>query len=194
MTQLDKKNEFKINMNIPGQMSPSEIEALCALAQSVRSPGIVVELGSLCGLSAWHWSKNVGSHVQIFCVDPWVRARWIVEHLEKPFKTGPFGKHLFDRYTNDCNNIIPIQGYSPDVLQNWALPINIFFDDAVHSNPGLKRNILFWNRFVIPGGYACGHDYSRDWPDVISEADELAAAWGGRVETCETFWWVQRPA
>ncbi|MGY2052152.1 class I SAM-dependent methyltransferase [Methylobacterium sp. JK268] len=184
---------IKLNPTIPGQMERAELEALCALAQEVPDHGIIVEVGSLCGLSAWHWSHNAKETVQVFCIDPWERQPWIVNLVEKPFGIGEFGKHIFDKHTADCKNVIGIRGYSPDVFARWTLPIRIFFDDAVHENPILRQNIDFWSQFVVPGGYVCGHDYTPQWPDVMKEAESLAARWNGELQVVGTFWWVKRP-
>jgi hypothetical protein len=186
--------EFKINTDIPGQMTRKELSAVSYLASTVPDRGIIVESGSLFGLSSWHWSNNSTPGCQVFCIDPWERVKWIVDLVEKPQGTRPFSRAAFEEYTADCKNIIAIQGYSPSVLRNWNLPIDIYFDDAMHQNPVLRENLQFWSKFIVPGGYVCGHDYCQEWPDVIHEANLIAQRWNTKVHVVETVWWVQRPA
>lgn len=189
-----KAMQFKINTDIPGQMTKNELSAISYLASTVPDRGIIVEAGSLFGLSSWHWSNNSAPSCSIFCIDPWERVKWIVDLVEKPQGTKQFSRAAFEYYTADCKNIIAIQGYSPIILRNWKLPINIYFDDAIHQNPVLHQNLQFWSSFIVPGGYVCGHDYSNEWPDVIHEANLISQSWNTKVHVVETVWWVQRPA
>lgn len=185
---------FKLNTDIPGQMTRNELSAISYLASTVPDRGIIVEAGSLFGLSSWHWSNNSTPTCSVFCIDPWERVKWIVDLVEKPQGTKHFSRAAFEDYTVECKNIIAIQGYSPSILRNWKLPINIYFDDAIHQNPALRQNLQFWSNFIVPGGYVCGHDYSEEWPDVVHEANLIAQSWNAKVHVVETVWWVQRPA
>lgn len=74
----------RLNRDIPGQMSDAELERLIELARSVPQNGIIVEVGSLYGLSSWHLSKYCAQGVTVFCIDPWQREKWIVDLVEIP--------------------------------------------------------------------------------------------------------------
>jgi predicted O-methyltransferase YrrM len=65
-----KAMQFKINTDIPGQMNKNELSAISYLASTVPGRGIIVEAGSLFGLSSWHWSNNSAPSCSIFCIDP----------------------------------------------------------------------------------------------------------------------------
>ena len=185
---------MSLNLAIPGQMTAAELQRLMILASQVPPGGVIVEVGALYGLSSWHMSKACQPGVTLFCVDPWARAKWIIDLVEGPQKAPPFSREAFQHFTRDCDNIVMIQGYSPDIARGWKLPIDLYVEDAIHANPLLGRNMSFWSSKIRPGGCAAGHDYSNDWPDVMTEAQSLAKRWGSQVAVMDTLWSVQRPA
>ena len=182
-----------LNLTIPGQMTEAELHGLMELARRVPPGGVIVEVGSLYGLSSWHISKACHPGVTVFCIDPWERANWIINLVEKPQNAPPFSRAAFEQFTRDCGNIVMIQGYSPKVARGWSLPVDLYVEDAVHRNPVLGQNISFWSDRIKPGGTVAGHDYCAAWPDVATEADALAARWSSRVELVDTLWSVRRP-
>jgi Methyltransferase domain len=182
-----------VNRSIPGQMTDSELLRLCELARAVPPDGVIVEVGSLYGLSSWHLAKNCAPGVTIFCIDPWKREPWIINLVEIPQKAPPFDRAAFEKYTADCDNIVMVQGYSPHVAKGWKLPIDLYVEDAMHINPILAANINFWSARVRPGGVVSGHDYCAEWPDVKREADAVAQREGSRVELVDTYWSVRKP-
>jgi predicted O-methyltransferase YrrM len=184
---------LKLNREIPGQMSRTDLEEVAFLASGVPPYGVIVETGSLLGLSAWHWSQNSEPSVQVFCIDPWERHRWIREKIERQMNTREFGVDLFREYVSDCENIHAIQGYSPDVAEDWDKPIDLYFEDSVHRNPILLKNIEFWEKFVKPGGVIAGHDFCEQWPDVKSEAKKLARRLKSTLHISGSVWWIRKP-
>lgn len=162
------------------------------LASSVPEYGIVVEVGSLYGLSAWHISKSIPKTATLFCIDPFERTESNIE-FEKRVKAPYFCRESFDIFTADCPNIVVLQGWSPDVCRGWQVPIDMYFDDAFHTNPVTKWNIDFWSERVKPGGIVCGHDYSSIFPDVIDNADQLARKWNTCIHVEESLWNVRKP-
>ncbi len=184
----------KLNPTIPGQISAKGLDRICEIASSLSDGAVIVETGSLYGLSSWHWSHNAPPSSQVFCIDPWERRPWIIEKVEKRFKCAEFSLDAFLSYTNDCDNIIPIVGKSPDVARGWRLPIDVYFDDSVHSNPMFRRNLTHWRRFVKPGGWLCGDDYSpSSFPDIVSEVSALSSELGVPAEVHGSVWSIRVP-
>ncbi len=182
-----------IDLSIPGQMTELELRAIETLASDAPENARIVEVGSLFGLSSYVWSKSAPPNATVFCIDPWVREPWIAE-LEATIPGCPeFCREAFDKYTRDCANIVPLRGYSPLDFKDWVEPVDIVFDDAVHSNPAFRKNVKFWLRHLKAGGILCGHDYSEEFPDVYRTVDKLAARLGATVQTVETFWWLINP-
>ncbi|MGD9616041.1 MAG: class I SAM-dependent methyltransferase [Alphaproteobacteria bacterium] len=180
------------NTSIPGQVNQEELAFIERLAAAVPPGGRVLELGSLFGRSSWAWAKSVDPSVTVYCVDPWKREIWI-EKLEQEFGV-PFGIDTFHRHTADCINIVALPGYSPIDFEDWNLPLDIYFDDSVHTNPVFRQNLEFWAGHIKPGGVLCGHDYGRDFPDIISEVNALAERLGVTVNVVGAIWMIELPA
>ncbi|QCO07141.1 hypothetical protein D3867_35150 (plasmid) [Azospirillum argentinense] len=109
--------------------------------------------------------------------------------LQRP----PFSFDAFRKYTEGCPGITPIQGYSPDDVMDWDQEIDVYFDDSVHQNPGFRRNLEFWERFVKPGGIICGDDYKPRNTDMLQEIHGLADTYGVEVKTFDEFWVIRKP-
>jgi Methyltransferase domain len=183
-----------IDLSIPGQMSESELRGIENLARKAPKEGCVVEVGSLYGLSSFRWATSVDPSVTVHCIDPWVREPWIVALVESRFPRCPeFGLEAFRTFTASCRNIVPHQGCSPQDFKNWDRPVDIFFDDAVHHNPFIRESLRFWLTKMRPGGIMCGHDYCKQWPDVIAEVNKLASELGVFVNTRQWLWWIELP-
>lgn len=71
------------------------------------------------------------------------------------------------------DNINFIEGYSPQCVNTWNTPVDLYFEDGDHFNPVLSTNLSFWNKFVRPGGYMAVHDYCDECPDTIVELDKF---------------------
>jgi Methyltransferase domain len=183
-----------IDMSIPGQMTEGELRGIEALARSAPQNACIVETGSLFGLSSFTWATSAPQDSTVYCIDPWVRERWIISLVEEKITNCPtFSRAAFEHFTARCKNIKPLQGYSPKDFADWNIPVDIFFDDAMHHNPYFRRNLRFWLSFMKPNSVMCGHDYCREWPDVISEVDQLAAELNSKVFTRQWLWWLKIP-
>jgi len=182
-----------IDLSIPGQMSEDELRGIEKLAQKVPKQGCVVEVGSLYGLSSFTWATSVDPSVTVHCIDPWVREPWIIALVESNPSCPKFGFEAFRTFTASCPNIVPHKGYSPRDFKNWDRPVDIFFDDAVHQNPFIRESLRFWLTKMQPGGIMCGHDYCKEWPDVIIEVNRLACDLGVAVHTRQWLWWIELP-
>jgi hypothetical protein len=171
-------------------MSERELRAIARIANSLPENSCIVETGSLFGLSSYVWAKSAPKST-VYCIDPWVRERWI-EELELTIPGCPeFSKSAFDKFTADCSNITALIGYSPINFTNWNTPIDVFFDDAVHKNPEFRNNLEFWLKHIKPNGIICGHDFSRQFPDVKREVKRVARQLGATINLVETFWWIE---
>jgi hypothetical protein len=183
-----------IDLTIPGQMTEGELRGVEHLAQKVPAKGVIVEVGSLFGLSSYTWSTSSHPSVSVYCIDPWTREPWVVDLVEKKIPDCPeFSIDAFKHFTRDAKSIIPIQGRSPDDVRDWDRPVDLFFDDAMHTNPTFRKNLKFWLPKMRPGGIMCGHDYCDEWPDVRAEVDRLAEELGVAVHTRQWLWWIVLP-
>ncbi|MDP3122552.1 class I SAM-dependent methyltransferase [Polynucleobacter sp.] len=170
------KKGIQVNHKIPRTMT---LEGLCylgAMAKLVPENGIIVEVGPLYGSSTWVLAKNAHPSVKIFSIDTWQDEPWVQSfRLKKYPDAPPLSIDAFKRYTEDCTNIYPIQGWAPDVVSaSWDNKIDLFFDDASHGNPGLQNNLNFFKSHLNNKYIICGDDYSSGWRDIISEVTLLS--------------------
>ncbi len=185
---------IKINHDIPRTMTLEGLEYLGRLAQSVPKNGVIVEVGPLFGSSTWVLAKNAHPSVTVYSIDTWEPQLWIAKIEAKFPNCKPFSLDAFKHYIQDCPNVIPIQGWSPDIVQaTWNRPIDLFFDDASHGNPGFINNINFFEPFIKPLGIICGDDYASGWPDIVREVDNLGQKWHLQPEIAGRVWAMRKP-
>jgi hypothetical protein len=171
-----------------GMMDGTDTAAVTTLAKMVPKGGVIVDIGSLLGMSASLWCIHSEAS-RIVCIDLWKYESWL-ESFAKA--NGEISKEAFLRRVPD-ERVEAIQGSSPSCVSGWWRdPIDLYWDDADHANPGFASNLRFWSRHVKPGGVVCGHDYH--WPDISGEAGILAAEWGTTVQRLGTsVWWIRKP-
>src|SRR5262245_33735795 len=99
------------DLTIPGQVTEFQLRAIEAVATLVPPQGIVVEIGSLFGRSSYAWAASVPASATVYCIDPWEKNEG-VRPMEARYGI-QYGIEQFKKYTRACNNIIPLQGYSP---------------------------------------------------------------------------------
>ncbi len=177
---------------LPGQLSELDKQAIANLAVQVPNNGCVVEIGSLYGLSSWHWAQNVASSVTVHCIDPWEHAPWM-DKVKRAFGAPDLSQEVFVENVKDCPNITPHKGYSPSDFLDWNEAVDLFFDDAVHSNPIFKENLYHWSELVKSGGIVSGHDFHLNHSDIISETSKLAKYWETELCILGTVWWIRKP-
>ena len=179
------------NLNIPGQVSEHQLKAIEAVASLVPKNGKVVEVGSLFGCSSWAWAKSVDPSVTVYCIDPWEKNEGVRAMEARLGIT--YGIEQFKIHTADCPNIRALQGYSPVQFQDWSDPIDLYYEDAVHTNPILAQNLDFWSGKLKPTGVLCGDDYRPRFPDVMNGAQALAKRFGRELIRVDFFWCLLPP-
>lgn len=173
-----QKYDLTIRNDIPNTMSEFGLIYLAMLAKLVPKGGLIVEAGALYGCSSATFAANAPRSAKIYAIDPWQDVPWVQRFRDKNYPNAlPLSRAAFEYYTTDYPNIVPVQGYAPDAL-SWSDPIDLFFEDAYHSNPVVARNLERFARQLSPGGIMAGDDYSHAFPDVISEVDHLHQQWG----------------
>lgn len=172
--------------DIPGQISEFQMRAIEIVATLVPKDGKVVEVGSLFGKSSYAWAKSTSSTAKIYCLDPWEGNQGIRSiELALGIK---YGIDQFKEYTKECENIVPCKGYSPKDFQDWSSPVDLYYEDAVHSNPILRENLDFWSSHVLTTGVICGDDYRPRFPDVVTEVNALAQRLRRELIVVDYFW------
>lgn len=180
------------HLKVPGKMDMDEMAFLAALAAKVPAGGHIIEIGPFYGRSTCVMGR-ANPDVKITSIDTFEDVAWTERYAGLYQDMPRFGRAAFDTYTRDLPDVTAIQGYSPQVVADWAAPVDMYFEDAVHGNPVLKQNMDFWINHLRPGGIACGHDYTLRFPDIKTEADCWAAKWGTKLEVVGSLWALRKP-
>jgi hypothetical protein len=182
-----------VNRDIPHTMTVEGLKYLGRMARTVPQNGTIVEVGPLFGSSTWVLAKNAHPSVKVISIDTWEPAPWIDE-IEKKFPgCRKFSKETFLHHVKDCPNVTAIQGWSPQVMGDWNQPIDLFFDDATHGDPGFTESLNFYLPKLREGGIACGDDYASGWPDIVRGVSKLSGEWQTFPEIIGRVWSMVKP-
>jgi predicted O-methyltransferase YrrM len=186
-------SEIQINDDIPRTMTRAGLMYLGHLAQSVPRNGLIVEVGPLFGSSTWVLAKNAHPSVRVITIDTWEPQNWITSLEAKWPGCRPYSRSAFDFYTRDCENVTAVQGMSPEVMKDWNEPVDLFFDDATHGDPGFSESLEFYVPKLVPGGIAAGDDFASGWPNIVTGVSRLAEEWKTRPEIIGRVWAMVKP-
>ena len=189
----------KIENNVVGYAAPSQLSLIEQWAKEVPENGIVVEIGSFAGRSAWHWAKSCHPSVTVYAVDSWSELLYSkhkpVEIRKKlrgnsidPMKVScTLEDFLFN--VRDCPNIIPVQARSPNIpteILDKLVNIDAVYIDDSHVNPEFKINFEFWHKRLKPKGIFCGDDFYA--PDVHRTVCQWAMHNQKQLYARSNFW------
>jgi predicted O-methyltransferase YrrM len=165
-----------------GWASPSQLAVIEHFAKHVPENGIIVEIGSFAGRSAWHWAKACPT-ATVYAVDSWDTTVYSKYRKRREDLRGTrIDKNIvectledFLLNTRDCSNIVPVKARSPDlpadILEKLSQVDLVYIDDS-HKNPEFENNFEFWRQRVKPGGVFCGDDFRV--PDVCNVVVQYA--------------------
>ncbi len=152
---------------IPGYMTKSELKWLAEAARSLPDGARWEEIGTLCGRSLLAVGLQLPAKSTLVSVD----RNWGGE-----LRAGMTAHHVFDelaRTRGDDLLLHAVRGASVNVAETFPDDwFDVVFIDAAHDYESVRADLRAWRRTVKPGGMLCGHDYSRDWPDVKRVVDE----------------------
>jgi hypothetical protein len=185
-----------------------ERELLYSFIKSLPDNSIIVEVGSAIGGSSCVMASANPTNT-INCVDSFEGDVGYIYHwknikynfsdvelnniLDNCFSIDPSGKLAFETLTKKYTNIKLHNGKSPKEFLNWNQPIDLYFEDATHQNPGLSSNIDFWTTHIKPGGFIIGHDYSSEHPDVKLEFNKLLMTGWSLISKIDSLIILQKP-
>jgi hypothetical protein len=170
--------EFAPVMAIKGQIRRDEAHCLYELAQEASGEGVIVEIGSYCGLSTIALAKGSSRNrgVPVFAIDPheYVDPGGSVGRGGWDYVPGDniaFFKNVL--FSGMAKNVRPINLLSWAAAAAWDRPISLLWIDGNHGYEAARRDFVDWSKFVIQGGYIAFHDSidPADGPfQVVQEA------------------------
>ncbi len=190
-SQLSNKAELFYRLDIPGWMDEEDLKIIANLAKNVPSTGIIVEVGSWLGRSTYAWAANTAATV--YAIDLW---EWMPKEYNGPskekvdLKGDPFVQ--FMSFAGNLSNVVPLRRESSG--GDWLYPQpDIVFIDAMHQDPWVTHDIVYWEKIIKPGGTICGDDYSQMFPAVMNAANRCAHRLQSKLETPgQKFWMVKK--
>jgi len=194
-TSYDYKISYKrmnhIYQNIDGWFTFPELYK--NVVEKFKS-GKFVEVGTWLGKSASYLAVeiiNSGKDIKLDCVDTWNGSQ---EHLNMDLVKND------ELYNQFLKNIEPVSAViNPirmDSIEASKLyddeSIDFIFIDASHDYENVKKDIEAWYPKLKDGGIFAGHDFSADWPGVISAVNEFASAEKYPIEVGEYCWMITK--
>lgn len=184
-----------IDENIPGFCPRPQLLAIQRISEAIPENGIVVEVGSLFGRSAYVWASSCKPSVRIFCIDPWDNSEFDA-HIGVSSARGKYlGKKInsietFNNYIGDrVSNIEKIQDRSPPSKWEHGLA-HVVYLDGDHQFEAVTKDIEFWFLHLRADGILCGDDYNSVHPGVVKAVEDFAEKQNKKIFRIEKFWAV----
>jgi hypothetical protein len=71
------------------------------------------------------------------------------------------------------DNVQVIAADTHDTARSFDRTVDTLYVDSDHAKFHIVRELLGWLPHVRPGGIVSGHDYLRDWPEVVEAIYEV---------------------
>jgi hypothetical protein len=177
--------------HVASLMHYTEKYALHFIASRLSPGSVVVEIGGFLGGSAAVMA-HANPTISVISIDQYDTKEHSFHQDQQKMIDGVYGVGKARTLENakqwiGYNNVHLIEAVSPYDLFQYNVDnkqIDVYFEDAVHSDPGLAANIDYWFPKVVKGGLVIMHDY-RPWlpphlsqppyrfPDVERHVDQL---------------------
>lgn len=164
---------------IPGWLKTIEAVELFRLAHNTPDDHpVCCEIGSWLGKSSviFAIALRPKTGAKLYCVDPFDLVRdeaWHIETLrEQVGDTDLSRMELFRKHVRDNNVeqiVVPVEGYSYQVIKSFKKPLDLLFIDGAHDYEGVLQDFIAWSPLVKPGGMIAFHDYHADPDPEIKE-------------------------
>ncbi len=193
-----------IDYDIPGFTDKNDLLILEEFASKVPENGIVVEIGSCVGRSAYVLASTVASSVQVYCYNTW----WVDDQPNLDAYVGDqtwqesYGsvdtsiesRNLLSIFETNMKqrgitNVIPMHQESPPEDFPFG-EVDLIFIDGDHEFDGVYADVDFWYPRLSQNGVICGHDYCQHFPGVKKAVHLMAEKYNREVEIMNktTIW------
>lgn len=161
-----------------GHISVREAQVLSGLIRSLRTPGPIIEIGTLFGFSTMIMAIAKEPERPLITVDSF---EWNPLGLNADNQMAVARSFLKDALRND--NVTLLRQDKDEFYAAYAgPPPSLMFLDADHTYPSTLNDIHAARG--LGAEVICGHDYGPGWPGVTRAVDEC----GGPDRLVDTFW------
>ena len=160
---------------IKGWMGDTELSWLATQAATHHR---IVEVGCWLGRSTRALADNTPG--QVIAVDHWEGPSDPKIKAECGWQEGDW-----ERFVENCDDLIKRAKVIPfrlpsleaaELFHRTERVVDMVFIDADHDYKNVYQDICAWWPLVEKGGLLAGHDYSLEWPGVVSAVDEVIGA------------------
>lgn len=162
---------------VSGWLDQQEAAVLLrSAANTLSSAGpspYVVEVGSYYGRSTVALGtllSRMAHDGRLFAIDPHTGALSpgaAVSAAEDTWE--PFSRNV--ALSGLTNVVVPVRAQAENV--DIDVPVDVLFIDGLHDYPNVARDCLRFEPSVVDGGLVAFHDYSVDYPGVVTFVQEL---------------------
>lgn len=146
-----------LTKNVLTTVPVEEKKVLYKYASKVPENGVIVDIGTAAGNSAFIMALASKDSVQVWTIDPIENQNF----LDKRTELGLLKKVHF------------IAGTSNDAVLDWGRPIDLLFIDGEHAPKFIMDDINNWGKFVRKGSTVLLHDYFW-YGDYVQKAIDMA--------------------
>lgn len=175
---------YKINENIPGWSDLTKLNELAKLASEVEENGLIVEVGSFCGRSAYAMGMNKRESVELLCVDMFVDSWLNIKPVEEyPGSETCFGdkSQIYSYQTfmlnmkgvKNLNTARMVLPYSDEYF-SFNRKIDLLFIDATHTYDAVNADIKQWCPHLKDDGIVVFDDYFKGFEGCMQAVNEYA--------------------
>lgn len=134
--------------------------------------GIFVECGAWLGKSSAYLCDSAQNRVNVYIVDTWEGSLSETDPTYIMAQNNDIYKMFLDNMGN--RRFTPIRSLSENAVNQFDNDsCDVVFIDMTHTYEHVKKDIEIWFPKVKKYGYIAGHDYQRDWPDVVRAVNEF---------------------
>lgn len=153
---------------VNSRMGELDLIKLYTFAKNVPENGVIVDIGTFHGSSAFAMALGSDPSVHVYTVDPFDDPAFY--RIRKEF--GLEDRVIFYKKTGE------------EVSKDWDIPIDMLFIDAIHNYDGVKQDLGFFGVHVKKGGLILAHDYYL-YNGIREAIDESVA--NGFMEKLEIY-------
>ena len=165
-----------------------------------RIEDIKAPVGAEIGVHRGDFSRRVLENVPgctLYMVDMWSPSTYdgIPADAATPERIREYQDNWLDNYMAALKVAlvhaprgIPIRGRSLEVAASLEgrVKLDFVYLDAAHDEMSLLCDINAWRTLVKPGGWIGGHDYSADFPGVVTAVDAVFP--DAEIDSDFTWW------